>query len=338
MEYKQGIYTEKTQNENSEKTDPTSNDIALEIDLIYDENLTMLISLGIPSNFTMILLVKDKSFESCQPAIDKMIAMHKIMGKNVVEIKVDGEGAITNAKMNDHLLHKSISVTKLGKNNHGIPQLDRKIRTIKDHVRIIRLLTQFACGGIILLSLYFQICNIVNILPTSANTFNYSPYQVIMGRGAKIQDICPHRPLETVLVAKHNDQTNKTTNENMTKAIFLHTKNIHLPKDKREFEYLTLDSMEIITRGEGIPFEPDLKTTERLNTLANTESSKLYCPSFTKTKSKRKQGRPKKQLPDVSEGVREVGNLHQYESVTDVDREILTTPVKHPTPRHQDQR
>jgi len=153
-----------------------------------------------------------------------------------------------------------------------------------------------------------------------------------MGRGAKIQDICPHRPLETVLVAKHNDQTNKTTNENMTKAIFLHTKNIHMPKDKREFEYLTLDSMEIITRGEGIPFEPDLKTIERLNTLANTESSKLYYPSFTKTKSKKKQGRPKKQLPDVSEGVREVGNLQQYEPVTDVDREILTTPVKHPTP------
>jgi pantothenate kinase-related protein Tda10 len=46
--------------------------------------------------------------------------------------------------------------------------------------------------------------------------------------------------------------------------------------------------MEIITRGEGIPFEPDLKTTERLNTLANTESSKLYCPSFTKSKSKNK--------------------------------------------------
>ena len=140
------------------------------------------------------------------------------------------------------------------------------------------------------MSLYFQICNIVNILPTSASTFNYSPHQVIMGRGAKIQDICPHRPLETVLVAKHNDLTNRTTNENMTKAIFLHTKNIHLPKDKREFEYLTLDSMEIITRGEGIPFEPDLKTIERLNVLASTESSKLFCPSFTKTSLRGNKG------------------------------------------------
>ena len=141
VEYKQGIYTEKTQNQNSEKTDPSSNDIALEMDLIFDENPTMLISLGLPSNFTMILSVKDKSFESCQPAVDKMIAMHKILGKTVVEIKVD------DAKMNDHLLRQSINVTKLSRNNHGIPHLDRKIRTIKDHIRIIRLMTSFACGG-----------------------------------------------------------------------------------------------------------------------------------------------------------------------------------------------
>ena len=66
IEYKQGIYTEKTQSKNSEKTDPTSSDIALEMDLIFDENWTMLISLGIPYNYTMILSVKDKSFESCQ--------------------------------------------------------------------------------------------------------------------------------------------------------------------------------------------------------------------------------------------------------------------------------
>ena len=153
------------------------------MDLIFDENLTMLISLGLPSNFTMILSVKDKSFESCQLAVDKMIAMHKILGRTVVEIKIDGEGAITNTKMNDHLLRQSINVTKLSRNNHGIPHLvDRKIRTI-DHIRIVRLMTSYACGGIILLALYFQICNVVNILPTNADAFNYSPYQVIIYNG-----------------------------------------------------------------------------------------------------------------------------------------------------------
>ena len=105
-----------------------------------------------------------------------------------------------------------------------------------------------------------------------------------------------------------------------------------MPKDKREFEYLTQDSMEIITRGEGISFEPNSDTIDRINVLASTESSKLLCPSFTKTKSKRKQGRPRKQLTDICEGVLEVGNLQQYETVTDVDRAIFATPAKHPTP------
>ena len=27
--------------------------------------------------------------------------------------------------------------------------------------------------------------------------FNHSPFQVLMGRGANIQEVCPHRPLET---------------------------------------------------------------------------------------------------------------------------------------------
>ena len=304
------------------------------MDLIFDENLTMLISLGLPSNFTMILSVKDKSFESCQPPIDKMIAMHKIMGKRVVEVKVDGEGAITNSKMNDHLLRESINVTKLGRNNHGIPHLDSKIRTIKDHIRIIRLATSFACGEIILLSLYFQICNIVNILPTSANAFNYSPYQVIMGRGAKIQDTCPHRPLETVLVAKYNEVTNRTTNENMCKSIFLYAKNTHMQQDKPEFEYLTIDTFEIATRGEGIPFDPDSEAIEKLNSLASSETSKLFCPSYTKTKAKRKQGRPRKSLPKVSEGVNDITNLHTIADSgrEQLENEILATPSKNPTP------
>ena len=73
-------------------------------------------------------------------------------------------------------------------------------------------------------------------------------------------------------------------------------------------------------------------TIDKINSLANTETSKFFCPSYTKTKTKRRQGRPRKQLPDVSEGVREIHNLPQYEKVTEVDRQILTTPEKQPTP------
>ena len=105
-----------------------------------------------------------------------------------------------------------------------------------------------------------------------------------------------------------------------------------MSKVKPEFEYLTLDTMEIVTRGVGIKFEPDTATIEKLNSLANSETSKIFCPSYTKTKAKRRQGRPKKQLPDISEGVRDINNLPQYEQITEVDRQMLTTPIKQPTP------
>ena len=93
----------------------------------------------------------------------------------------------------------------------------------------------------------------------------------------------------------------------------------------------------IINPIEGISFEPGTDTIDRINLLASTETSKLFCPSYKKTKAKRKQGRPRKQLPEVSEGVHEITNLRQYEhTVTDPAREILenlilVTPLKHPS-------
>ena len=62
-----------------------------------------------------------------------------------------------------------------------------------------------------------------------------------------------------------------------------------MQKDKPEVEFLTLDTMEIVTRGEGIKCEPDTDTIERLNSLASSETSKLFCPSYSKTKEKRKK-------------------------------------------------
>jgi len=83
--------------------------------------------------------------------------------------------------------------------------------------------------------------NIVNIMPTRGNTNNLSPFQAMLGRNAKMEDTCPHKPLETVLVSKNNDITNRTGNHNMTEAIFLYASNIHVTsKQKTEFTFLTM--------------------------------------------------------------------------------------------------
>ena len=78
--YHKGIHTERLQNKNTEKTDPTSTDVTMEMDLIFNENLIMLISVYIPILYTMIVMLEDKKAETIIPAIEKMIAAHKREG------------------------------------------------------------------------------------------------------------------------------------------------------------------------------------------------------------------------------------------------------------------
>ena len=56
-----------------------------------------------------------------------------------------------------------------------------------------------------------------------------------------------------VLVAKKNDRTNRTSNENMVEALLLVAPNINIKKGKTpEFTYLALDTLKPITKGAGM--------------------------------------------------------------------------------------
>ena len=68
------------------------------MDLIFNENLIMSISIYIPILHTMIVMLEDKKAETIIPAIEKLIAAHKREGRNVTLIRVDGEGGIVQKK------------------------------------------------------------------------------------------------------------------------------------------------------------------------------------------------------------------------------------------------
>ena len=68
------------------------------MDLIFNENLIMSISIYIPILHTMIVMLEDKKAETIIPAIEKLIAAHKREGRNVTLIRVDGEGGIVQQK------------------------------------------------------------------------------------------------------------------------------------------------------------------------------------------------------------------------------------------------
>ena len=63
----------------------------------------------------------------------------------------------------------------------------------------------------------------------------------------------PTLPTRIILVAKKNDKTNRTSNENMVEALLLVASNINIKKGKTpESTYLALDTLKPITRGAGI--------------------------------------------------------------------------------------
>ena len=138
VDYLKGVYTEKQQFKGTEG-EPNPNEVVLEADIIFDENLTMLICVAIPTLWTVITQLKDKTAELILGAIEKVIAVFKFMGKKVTMIIVDGEAGVDSPKTKDKLLtkHEAI-VDSSGKKRHTIQTLDRKVRTIKDHVRAIR--------------------------------------------------------------------------------------------------------------------------------------------------------------------------------------------------------
>ena len=145
-----------------------------------------------------------------------------------------------------------------------------------------------------------------------------------------MKDVCPHRPLQTILVAKHNDTTNNTANENKTEAVFLYATNIHLmPKGKPEFEFLTVNTLEKITRGEGESFKPLPTHIEAINRLAGSPNSLLFCPSFQKYKNRKKKGRPRKVTDETN-----TNDIDYITSQGGDTHTMLTTPTRDPAPRH----
>ena len=86
-----GVHTQKQQYKGSEEDDATTNHITLEIDIIFDENLSMLAGLALPTSWTVLIQIKDKTGEVLLHNIQKMIALFEVMGKKVTQIRVDGE-------------------------------------------------------------------------------------------------------------------------------------------------------------------------------------------------------------------------------------------------------
>ncbi len=124
------------------------------------------------------------------------------------------------------------------------------------------------------------------------------------GNNVELEQVYTHYPLEMVLVAKKNDETNRTSNESMVEALFLFASNINIKKGKTpKFTYLALDTLKPITRGAGIKMRIDQKYTTKLNQVAMTLTSQFFCPSFAKLSKHYREGGLCRQIQVQKAGV-----------------------------------
>ena len=94
ISYKKGVHTQKQQYKGSEQDDATTNHITLEIDIIFEENLSILTGVALPTSWTVLIQIKDKTAELLLHNIQKMISLFDVMGKKVTHIRVDGEKGV----------------------------------------------------------------------------------------------------------------------------------------------------------------------------------------------------------------------------------------------------
>jgi hypothetical protein len=112
----------------------------LHVDIMFVQKQAYLVSVGDPIDLTMVdpLKLKDgqgKNAERILEVIMAHVTTYWTQGFNIKSIHSDGEGGIKAIERNLNKI--GIKLITSGPNRHGVPKVDRRIRTIKERVRSI---------------------------------------------------------------------------------------------------------------------------------------------------------------------------------------------------------
>ena len=290
--YLSGVFTKPKHAVNSEeKIDVLSGELLLECDLIFDEELIFFLGVAIPTGWACLKQLSNKSAPSILQAISDVITFFSFFNRTVKYIRCDGESSMSS--LTSEVKSKfNVQLEPLPTGVH-LTVLDRKARTIKDHVRGTRAASLFVIGGLLLAALYVQITTICNLMPTKFNPESRSPYQELLGRKAVLNDVARDAPLAVVLVPAETGQSNKSANPRMRECVFLHATKPHILGNSTG-AYLTTDTWEVIERNHSVsvPVRPEL--INKINKQSCDPKSKLFSQPFYKEIRKNKRGRPRK--------------------------------------------
>ena len=149
--------------------------ICLCVDVMFVNGVQFLISVSEDLGLTMVSELKSRSMAHVKDTMDKMINYYRSASFTVKIIKSDGEGAING--LSSYFNSRGITVNPTGKSQH-VPQVERKIRVVKERVRAHINVLPFKLTKLLLVELVRYCVQMINVVPQSTSYANLSPKEI----------------------------------------------------------------------------------------------------------------------------------------------------------------
>ena len=180
------------------------------MDYIFDEKCTWLVSVIDPSGHTLITQVNGKGTEEARTALKDQVKQYDAYDITVKVAQCDSEGSFGKIGVDFKEWIKGGDMMVFPRGNH-MSLIDSVVRRIKIKVRSWRATLSFLfIGGTILSGLYTAAVSSLNMLATSHNPGDQSPFAMLTGEKADLAKIFKQMPGDMAEASNEELQMNRT--------------------------------------------------------------------------------------------------------------------------------
>ncbi|NBR23750.1 MAG: hypothetical protein EBU08_08270, partial [Micrococcales bacterium] len=233
--------------------------IVLCVDLMFANGICFLMSLSERLNLTMTKYLRDRSSETVKDALTGMINFYKTENFSVKVVKSDGEGSLRS--LEGYLNSLGITVNFTGKNQH-VPQIERKLRVIKERVRAHATTLPFRLTTQLIICLIYYCVQAINSFPTRTMATVASPRELFTGRKLDYRRDCVIEFGQYAQVVEDLSSAEKNTlRERTVDAIAVR----NVGNVQGSVEFLSLSTWRLIIRDKWITLPMPRSVIEKLN-------------------------------------------------------------------------
>jgi len=241
-------------------------DICLCIDIMFINGISFLTTVSEDLGLLMVGEIKSRSMNHMKDILDTMINYYRSASFNVKMIKTDGESGIIG--LSSHLNSRGITINQAGKSQH-VPQVERKIRQIKERVRAHISILPFKLTRQLLVQLVLYCVQLINVIPRNDNNFNLSPKELFCGKKLDYSKDFRISFGEYCQIHEDNTTQKNSMNPRTADAIAIKMKG----NLQGTAEFLSLSTWKIVSRDKWTTLPMPRTVIEKINQKADLEKN-----------------------------------------------------------------